>query len=303
MKNILLAGGSGLIGTHIRSLFETHGYHVANLSRKPSDPSKPNEFHWNPDEAVLPSTALRHQNVIINLSGAGLGQKRWTPRRKEILLQSRLRTTRTLVQSILSRDIHPELFINASAIGYYEKNTNDLLHEKSPPGSDFLANVCRQWEQELVPLQKAGIPTCILRIGIVLAKNGGVLPKFIFPLKWGINPVLGKGEQRISWIHIEDVGQIFLALINRSLEPGVYNLVAPQTLTQQEFNSTAMQVMAHRALKFHFPSALIRLVLGEMASLVLDSQHVVSENMSRQQFKFKYPVLKEALASLLTKNE
>jgi hypothetical protein len=303
MQNILIAGGTGFIGKSLLETFHSKGFKVSILSRQEIIPSKAFMYTWNPLAGVIPFEALANQDIIINLAGTSIAGGRWTAKRKESISNSRMLSTRLLVKTIRENKLAPKLFISASAIGYYGNRPDEDLTEESPAGTDFMSQVCKTWESELDPLNDLSIPYAILRLGLVLSQNGGIFPILIHPLNYGMNVALGTGRQYMSWIHIHDLVGCIGNLMNGKLNPGVYNCVAPGAVKQYEFNGAVQKLLKKRMVSFRISANILKIILGEMAALVTDDQHVLPTRLTAQNFRFQYPVLNDALCQLLSIGE
>jgi len=214
-------------------------------------------------------------------------------------MRSRIRTTRTLVDSFASLDHPPSTLICSSAIGYYGSHDDVQLSESSPHGTDFLARVCVAWEEEARKAELLGIRVVQIRTGIVLGSDGGALPQMLTPFRLGIGGRIGSGRQYMSWIHIDDlIGIILFAAANESVK-GAVNAVAPSPLTNREFTTTLSSEL-HRPAFFHVPGWVLRITLGEFAEVLLGSQRVVPEKISQAGYDFRYPDLPSALADLVS---
>jgi uncharacterized protein (TIGR01777 family) len=300
-KKILIAGGTGFIGNYISQYLSYKGHAISLLSRKKSTPSNYTYYDWNPMQGEIDDQALRTADIIINISGAGIADKLWTRRRKEIIYHSRIDSTALLVEKIIKNNYSPSLFINASAIGYYGNRPDELLSESSKPGTGFVAKICQDWEMETNQLNKTDIPTAILRIGIVLGKEGGSLSKLILPLRYGVNILFDRGQHTISWIHIHDLAFIIEQLISRKLQPGIYNAVSPNAISQKAFNAEVLKALRIRNIKLSIPSKVLRLLVGGIASVITADQNVKPTNLIRQNFLFSYPDIQDALTELVLK--
>ncbi len=299
MKTILIVGGTGFIGRNVANYFNNKGYDVSILSRK-SLPNYPfRMYEWDPLNYSIQVEALTNQDVIINLSGAGIADKYWTSKRKKILFSSRIDSTRFLIDTLIRNHIYPRLFINTSAIGFYGNRPDEIVSETSFKGEGFLSHICQAWEKEVRRLDDTKIKYAILRIGIVLSKKGGSFPKLLFPTKTGFTILFGKGLHYISWIHIVDLLKIIESLIEGTLEPGIYNCVAPQPVNQKNFNELLKRTLHVKTLRLRIPKKLISLIFGEMTEIFYSDQYVVSENLQHQNFKFSYPDLQTALNHLV----
>jgi uncharacterized protein len=299
MKNILIAGGTGLIGQKLSTTLKLEGYHVSYLSHRKNESSNVYSYYWNPTEELLPLDALEHQDIIINLAGTSIAGGRWTKRRKESILKSRINSTRLLVNSIIENHLKPSLLINASAIGFYGSRPEEKLDENSSMGSDFLSLVCSRWEQELLPLIKADIPYAILRFGLVFSRSGGILPMLMRPLKMKMAICFGQGNHYFSWIHIHDLVRCIIWLIEGKLIPGIYNCVAPDPFRQNQFYDITSDILGKKMMKLKVPVKILNFFLGESSALLISDQYVMPDQLTEQGFIFDFPEIKVALYDLI----
>jgi uncharacterized protein len=299
MKNILIAGGTGFIGKNLVISLLKEGHKVSLLTRQHKQVEGVLMHHWEPDRGIISGDVIRNQDIIINLSGTNIAGALWTKKRKLKILNSRINSTRLLINTIRENNATPELFINASAIGYYGNRRGEVLTEGSPPGHGFMADVCRSWESELQPLMKLSIPCAILRFGLVLSRHEGIFPILILPLKFGMNVTIGKGQQMMSWVHLSDLINCMKLLIDRKLPGGIYNCVAPNALSLDEINRKILKFLRKKYISVRVPSYIPKIFLGEMSSLLIYSQHVVPGRMLDHNFRFNYMQLEEALDELL----
>jgi uncharacterized protein len=300
MKKIVISGGTGMIGKRLTKMLVETGYEVIILTRNPEKyKSKPGISYAAMDLSDAGRTAKIIEGVqsIINLAGAGIADKRWSPEYKEVILNSRIDTTAHLVEAMSLAEKAPESFISASAVGIYGNRGNEKLNEKSHVGDSFLSKVSIYWEHEAdkchpdVRLVKS-------RIGIVLAREGGALPKMLTPYKFFIGGAIGTGQQWMSWIHIDDICRLFLWCIENSDVKGVLNFVAPNPVTMNDF-AKELGHSLHRPSIFKVPEFVIKLMLGESAELVLSSQRIYPTAAEHLGFDFKYPNLNSALKDLV----
>lgn len=298
MYKILIAGGTGFLGQAIAGFLREQGYEVFLLSRNISRRSDFQKYTWDPSLHQLDHEILSDKQVIINLSGAGIGDKLWTKKRRKVLYDSRINSTRLLVHTIIKHNYAPHLYINASATGYYGNCGETVITEQTSVGQGFLSNLCADWENEIAPLKNTRTEIVILRIGIVLARDKGILPKLLLPLKLGINPIYGNGLQYMSWIFIEDLIRIVYDMISKKPEPGIYNCVSPKPVSQQSFNNIILQMLKKRALRIRIPEKLLRLLPGEMHSVITYSQRVRPEKLLSQHFQFSCENLSDALLKI-----
>lgn len=293
MKKILITGGSGLIGRALTSHLRQHGYEVAWLSRKPKKEQK--VFLWDVDKSTLEEEALRWSDGIVHLAGAGVADKRWTDKRKQQILESRTQSSRLLFEAIQKLDRRPEVFVSASAVGYYGFDTgNELVDEESPQGADFLAEVVAKWEEEVLKIETLGVRTVLLRTGTVLDKNGGALREMLKP---PVAAPLGSGRQYMSWIQIQDLAALYHFALSHPLT-GIYNAVAPHPVTNKQLTSLAAKEKGKPFVPVPVPAFLLKMVLGEMADMVIGGGKVSSNKIEKEGFTFLFPFIKEALADI-----
>lgn len=296
MAKILITGGSGLVGSRLSQLLKARGDEVIHLSRTADPHAEFPTYAWDIVQQQLDTTALEGVDHIIHLAGAGIADKKWSAARKKEIVDSRVNGTRLLVDAIEWLPKKPKTFIAASAIGFYG-DTADLCDENSSSGHDFLATTCALWEKESLRAQPF-IRTCIVRIGIVLAADGGALPKLMLPFKMYAGAVLGSGKQFMSWIHLDDLCAAFIHLIDNPAAQGIYNGVAPIPETHFTFNRALAHAMK-RPLWLWIPGIFLRLVLGEMAITVLTGQQVSNEKLLQSGFRFSFGNIHSALADLI----
>lgn len=295
MQNILIAGGSGLIGTRLTQMLLEKGYAVSYLSRKSFSKNNVMVYEWNPFNDFIEEGAIENANYIINLAGTGIAAKAWTNKRRHEIINSRVYAAKTIFNSLKKNKHHIKGIVCASAIGYYEKNTNKVLKETNEPGADFLSYTTQQWEHASKEFETADIRTTILRSGIALSLKGGALVKMWKPLKFFIAPYFGNGKQVYCWIHIDDLCRMYIKAIEDEKMNGVYNAVAPQPEANKNFMRMLKKVKGGFSLLMPIPSLLMRLILGERASIVLDGQNVSCKKISGLGFEFQFPDLKSAL--------
>ena len=295
MKNILITGGSGLVGKKITGLLEKNGYEVAWLSRSPGK-YKQKSFAWDVDKQTIDPDAIQWAEGIIHLAGEGIADKRWTAERKKAILQSRTQSTLLLIHAIEKSKKKPEVFVSASAVGYYGFNTGEtLMDENGKAGNDFLAQVVVAWESDVEKIADYGIRTVMLRIGIVLDNKGGALVEMLKP---PIAAPLGNGQQWMSWIAIDDLARIFLFAIENREMKGIYNAVGPNPATNAELTKAAAKKVGKIYAGIGVPGFALKIVLGEMAQMVIGGNKVSPKKIQKEGFEFKYPVLEDALEKI-----
>ncbi|MBX7219246.1 MAG: TIGR01777 family oxidoreductase [Blastocatellia bacterium] len=296
---VFVTGASGFVGGYLLKALTAQGYDIIALSRSTRKPE--GAVRWIAGDSTRSGEWQKEVDgcqAVINLAGESVVGKRWSTEQKEQIRASRVETTNRLVEAIEQAQTRPQAFIAASAIGYYPKNEETAFDETSPAASDFLGEVCRAWEQAALPVTSAGVRLVWLRIGIVLGIGGGALEKMLPPFKLGLGGPLGSGTQWMSWIHVDDVvGLIQYALGNPQVS-GPLNAVTPNPVRMNEFATELGQVL-HRPTFFFVPGFAIELLLGEAASVVLDSQKVLPLAVEKAGYKFKFPKLGQALRDLL----
>jgi uncharacterized protein (TIGR01777 family) len=293
---IVIAGGSGFLGQKLAKRLEAGGSTVLALTRKPA--TRPGQIQWNPDGSA--GTLARHLEgitAVVNLAGEGIADKRWTPARKEALRVSRVRSTRTLVNAIAECSTPPRVFVSGSAIGYYGALGDEPVIESTPAGSDFLARLCVEWEQEARAAQSRVGRVVIVRTGLALDADHGALARMLLPFKLGLGATLGSGAQYMSWIHVDDWTALVETLIKDDRASGAFNLTAPEPVTNRVFTRTLGRVLGRPAF-FVAPAFVLRTALGELASALLTGQRVLPACAEQLGFRFSYRSLEPALRSL-----
>ncbi len=295
---VLITGSSGLLGTALQNLLIERSHIVARLVRAKS--SDTGNLYWDPEAGVLDAAQLEGFDAIVHLAGHTPGAGRMTAKKKGKIFHSRIDSTRLLCEKILTLQHPPKVFVCASGIGYYGNRPGELLTETSSSGSDFLAEVCQQWEAETQKLAKRPeIRIVNMRIGFVLSPKGGGLAKMLPAFKLGIAGKLGNGKQYMSWISLEDTARAMLHILSTNSLSGPVNIVAPHPVTNEEFTKTLGNVI-HRPTVIPVPAFLLRLLFGEGADmLVLCSQEVKPAKLQQSGFVFSHPNLPAALKAVL----
>lgn len=300
MASILVTGGTGLIGKKLCEILRNKGYKVAILSR--NQHTKPNSYYWNAETRHIDTKAIVETDYIIHLAGEGIADKRWTPQRKNDLINSRVETANLLYEKV--KELNPNLkgFIAASGIGYYGATTSEKIYEENDaPGEDFISEICEVWEKASLQFDAINIRTVIFRTGVVLSKEGGALEKLSKPIKLGVGAPIGSGEQYIPWIHLNDLCNMYVEAIENNEIKGIYNAVAPEHVT----NKSLTKIIANKLNKPlwlpNIPAFVIKLLLGKMAIIILEGSRVSSEKIMATGYKFKFSTLHEALENLWSK--
>lgn len=297
MKNVLITGGTGLVGSVLSALLLEKGYSVSHLSRTENLKAAIPKYKWDYKKQYVDTKALIWADVIINLAGKSVADGRWTKQTREEIYNSRILSTRLLHDKIVDGGFNLEQFISGSATGIYE-NGEELQEETSVPASNFLADVVKDWEKEAFKFSTFNITTSAVRIGVVLSRDGGALPKLLQPIKWGVGADLGSGKQLMPWIHIEDLARLFIYLMENNLS-GVYNGVASVN-SNSEVNSALAQQLGKKIRLPNVPGFLLKLVLGEMSSVVLEGSNVSNTKTKNSGFSFNYENLSDATKELIS---
>ena len=301
-KKILITGASGLIGSRLTELLIQKGYEVSHLGRSKREGVVPS-YVWNVDTGEMDVEALKGVGSIVHLAGAGIADKRWTPNRKIEILESRVKSSNLLFEKLKTADHAVKTVVSASAIGYYGFGLSEgVFTEKSAAAKDFLAHVTNEWERAVDQINGLNIRVAKIRIGIVLSEHGGALAPMAWPVKLGIGSPIGSGKQYLSWIHIDDLCSMFIKAIEDSELHGAYNGVIDWS-TNKDFVATLSQVLKRPLWFPAVPGFILKLVVGEMAEIVLNGSKVSSEKIRKTGFTPAFPTLEVALKDLLVKSK
>jgi uncharacterized protein len=300
-KRVLITGGTGLVGQRLSTILLKLGYQVSFLSREKTQIPQIQVYQWNIREGYIEEAAIQNTDFIIHLAGAGVADQAWTESRKKEILTSRTHSTELLAKYLKKYTHSVKTFVSASAIGIYGLDTGDtfLSEDSATESQDFLAEVTRQWEKSIDSVAELNIRTVKLRIGIVLSAEGGALAKIAQPIRWGAGAALGSGKQYMSWIHIDDLCQMFVYMLENEQLSGVYNAVGKQPISNAEFTQAVAKALHKPVFLPNVPNFALKLLLGEMASIVTGGNKVSSQKIEAAGFKFQYNTLTEALQDLL----
>lgn len=299
MKTILVTGASGLIGQKLIALLLEENYTVKTLTRAPFKTNvKVQQFIWDVELQQIDLKALEEVNTIIHLAGESVAGKRWTKTQKERLHNSRIDSTRLLFNTLSKIRHSVKNIISASAVGYYGDRGAALLNEESSMGTGFLAELCRDWEREVMKFSTLNIREVRGRIGIVLSKTGGALPEMMKTFPMGIAGYFAKENLYYPWIHIDDLCAAFLFCIENENCNGAFNFTGPAPVLQKEIITTAVETFHSKAIVAPIPPFILKLALGEMAEMVLNSQRCIPEKLSNQGFRFQFSTIQEAMRHL-----
>ncbi|QMW02883.1 TIGR01777 family oxidoreductase [Spirosoma foliorum] len=301
-ETVLITGGTGSIGRRLTQLLQQKGYQVSLLSRSPKTIPEVRVYLWDVKKGQIDPQAITTADHIIHLAGEGIADERWTDERKDEILNSRTQSTELLAQTLEETDHHVKSFIGASAIGYYGADTGDRpLTETSVGGTDFMAQVVRAWERSEDQIAALGIRTVKMRTGIVLTMTGGALPKLVQPVRLGAGAPIGSGQQYMSWIHFDDLCQMYIQALADDSWRGAYNAVAPNPVTNETLTKAIAQVLHRPTILPNIPAFAIKLLYGEMAIVVTGGNYVLNKRIAEETtFAYQYTDLTKALEDLLT---
>jgi uncharacterized protein len=313
MKNILITGGSGMIGTRLSEILLQRGYSVSHLARKvaggdTSHGANAKEqnpaiktYSWDVEKEIIDAKALLEADYIIHLAGAGIADKNWSDERKNEIIDSRTKSIELIVNTLKTIPHHVKSFVSASGIGFYGADTGDEhISEQHTAGIDFVADCCIQWEAAADEVQKLGIRTVKLRTGIVLSNRGGALPKLTQPVRWGVGAALGTGKQWQSWIHVDDLCELYIKSLTDERMTGFYNAVAPNPVTNYELTKLSAEVLNRPFWMPNVPAFALKIVFGEMAIIVLGGNYILNKRIQLEtDFQYKFTDVRAALADLL----
>ncbi|MEU6367295.1 TIGR01777 family oxidoreductase [Streptomyces sp. NPDC046931] len=295
-SRIAVAGASGLIGSALVRSLTADGHEVVRLVRRAARGE--GEVCWDPEGQYIDAAGLVGCDAVVNLAGAGIGDRRWTDAYKKTVRDSRVLGTAALAEAVASLPDPPRVFVSGSAIGFYGDTGDRVVDEQAPPGDGFLPSLCVEWEEAAAPAQEAGVRTVFARTGLVVARGGGAWGR-LFPLfRAGLGGRMGNGSQYWSYIALHDEVAALRHLIGREDLTGPFNLTAPQPLTNREITE-AMGRVLRRPTLFPVPAPALRVALGEMSGDVLGSARVVPKRLLESGFSFAFPGIEEALRAAL----
>ena len=309
--NVLITGGSGLVGTRLTEILVERGFTVSHLTRKVemaggdtshSVGGKPiKTYLWDIKKGIIDEKALLQADYLVHLAGAGIADENWSEERKKEIIESRTKSIDLIVSKLKTIQHKIISFASASGIGYYGADTgNEHISEQHKPDNDFVADCCIQWEAAADKIEALGIRTVKLRTGIVLSEKGGALPRLTQPVRWGVGAALGTGKQWQSWIHLDDLCELFIKSLTDQKMTGTYNAVAPNPVTNHDLTKISAQVLKRPFWMPNVPAFALKLVFGEMASIVLGGNYVLNQRIKLEtDFEYKSVEVRRALEDLL----
>ena len=299
---VVIAGGTGLLGGFLSRSLAADGHEVIVLSRNPARartlPAGTRVVRWDGATAEHWGQWADGADAIVNLAGASLASWPWTAAKKRLIRDSRLNAGNAIVQAVENAAQRPRVLVQASGIGYYGPHGDELVDEDDPPGSDFLARVAVDWEASTAAVESLGVRRAVIRTGAVLTTQGGALPAMMLPFRFFVGGPVGSGRQGLSWIHVGDEIGAIRFVIDRETAAGPFNLVSPQPATNAEFGKALARTM-HRPYFMPAPDFVLRLLLGELSSVVLEGQRAVPVRITALGFTYRYPDVTSALKDLL----
>ncbi len=297
MQSVIITGGTGFIGRNLIPLLQKANYQITVLSRTP-EKYKQDSFYKNIN-LINQLSQVDKADLVINLTGENLSNRRWSQKFKHKIQQSRIQTTRKLVDWMQQLEQKPQTFISGSAIGYYGARGDEVLNEGSKAGNEheFQVRLCKNWEASAQKAVSLGIRSCIIRTGIVLG-NQGALQQMLTPFKFGLGGKLGSGKQFFSWIHIQDQVNAIMHLVQQQHLTGVFNLTAPNPVTNQQLTKTLGKILK-RPTFASMPSIALKIIMGEMADILLTGQRVIPDKLLGSGFNFHFSELDQALENLV----
>lgn len=298
---VIITGGTGLVGTALSTYLVEKGYEVVTLSRSPNQAAAPagvQVVQWDGKTAVNWGHLANGAAAIINLAGASIAGGRWTEERKREIINSRVNAGKAVVEAITQASHKPEFLFQASAVGYYGNGGDQLLTETAPIGSDFPANVTQAWEPATAAVEAMGVRRVVGRIGVVLSMDGGALPQMALPFRLFAGGPVGTGQQWLSWIHLDDLVRAIHFFMQNPDTSGSYNLAAPEPVRNKAFGKVIGSVLK-RPFFMPAPAFALKLLFGEMSTILLEGQRVSADKLQKAGFTFIYPAVEPALADLL----
>ena len=299
---VIVSGGSGLIGRALVESLAADGHQATVLSRSPERlrelPEGVTAAGWDARSAEALTPLIAGADAVVHLAGAGIADGRWSDERKRRIRDSRVHSSAAMAAAIKAAEPRPSVFLQGSAVGFYGPRGDETLTEDSAPGDDFLARVCLEWEAASAAVEELGVRRAALRTGVVLAREGGALPKMLLPFKLFAGGPAGSGRQYMPWIHIADEVGAIRFLLESPEGRGPFNLTAPEPLTNKEFSRVLGRVLGRPSF-MPAPAFALRLALGEMSKILLEGQRALPRRLEQAGYRFKYPSLEEALTALL----
>lgn len=298
VNQILITGATGMVGKQLIPALQALGHQVSILSRKKTTIKDVKVYLWDVYNQKIDKQALNGIDTIIHLAGEGIGDKKWTAKRKKEIVDSRVLSGNLLYKTIKETNAPIKTFISASAVGFYGDRGEEILSEESESGKDFLSECCTKWELATDEGIALGIRVVKIRIGLILSKDGGALASMEKPIKYFVGSALGSGKQWMPWIHLDDITNIFIKAVEDEKMFGPYNACAPFPVTNQVFTKALANQLNRPVWPFNVPGFVLKAILGEMSILPLMSNHTKANKLLKTGYKFSYTTIDDALASI-----
>ncbi len=299
MNSYLITGGTGLVGYRLAKILSEQTNEVCLLTRKAGFIGDFYTYKWNPKTKEIDTKFLETTDTIIHLTGAGIADKRWSVEYKKEILESRIRSTKLLFETLKNNKHSIKTFIATSAIGIYGNNIKGVADENYPAADSFLANVCKEWEDEVQKIATLGIRVVILRTGVVLSPRGGFIKEVSNPIRKYAGVIFGDGNQMMSWIHVDDLCAMFLkASIDETMQ-GIYNAIAPNPVSNKTMIKKMAAELKKPILLPNIPAFMLKIIFGEMSEMFLATQNVSSKKIEQAGFQFNFPTIDSALDDLM----
>ncbi len=300
-KQILITGATGMIGRRLINALKEAGHTVSILSRKEASIPRVKTYIWDVNQGIIDPMCMSGIDTIIHLAGENIASKKWTAKRKQQIIDSRVLSTQLLYKTIKETNTHINTFVSASAAGFYGDCGDEILSEESPSGLGFLAECCKRWEDAVDQGKFFNIRIVKFRIGFILAKGEGALAALEKPIKFFLGAALGSGKQYIPWVHIDDIIAMFMDAVENPLLHGTYNANAPFPVSNQMLTKS-IALKLHRPIwPFNVPEKVLKLILGEMSEVIFISTNTSAQKLLSTGFKFKHPQLEDALSDIYDK--
>lgn len=302
MAIILISGGTGLVGKALSNHLHSKGHEVRILSRNPKSTDRKKSFYWDVEKNVIDEKAFDGVEHIVHLAGSGIADKHWTNARKQEIIDSRVNSMKLITSIVKKKNIELKSFVGASAIGIYGMITSEKIFSETDKGQDdFLSQSCIQWENAYQEIQTLSNKNCIIRIGVVLSKDGGVLKRLIQVFQLGLGSAVGSGKQYMPWIHIDDLVSVFHESLFNPNYIGIYNAVSSEETTNQSFSKQLAKNLSKPFFLPNIPPFILKLVFGEMANVLLEGSRVSSQKLINNGFQFQFRTLNQALKDIVSK--
>ncbi len=302
MAVILISGGTGLVGKALTKRLIIEGHDIRILSRNPQSSSQLKSFYWNVEKNEIDEKAFEGVEHIVHLAGSGIADKRWTNARKQDIIDSRVNSMKLITNVVKKKNIKLKSFVGASAIGIYGMTTSEKIFSEIDNGmDDFLTQSCTKWENSYQQIQTLSSKNCIIRIGVVLSKDGGALKKLLPLFQLGLGSAVGSGKQYMPWIHIEDLVSVFHEALFNSNYNGIYNAVSSEKTTSDSFSKQLAKSLSKPFFLPRVPAFVLKLLFGEMANVLLEGSLISNQKLIHAGFQLKYPALSEALQEIVAK--